>query len=126
MSQKMVHMKILKKCGGELQNSVRRRCIEPCSTEDYIKALEDILTRTKIGRKLNKLDIESPNKPFINKDKKMKLFKPYTSNTNKQIKFHKYGGIAHIANTCLKKATIDEIAETDDHNDKEDESDFEG
>ncbi|MBW0554982.1 hypothetical protein O181_094697 [Austropuccinia psidii MF-1] len=32
MSQKMVHMKILKKRGGELQHPLRSRCIEPCST----------------------------------------------------------------------------------------------
>ncbi|MBW0491715.1 hypothetical protein O181_031430 [Austropuccinia psidii MF-1] len=32
MSQKMVYMKILKKCGGELENALRSRCIEPCST----------------------------------------------------------------------------------------------
>ncbi|MBW0581124.1 hypothetical protein O181_120839 [Austropuccinia psidii MF-1] len=28
ISQKMVHMKILKKCGGELERSLRSRCIE--------------------------------------------------------------------------------------------------
>ncbi|MBW0570845.1 hypothetical protein O181_110560 [Austropuccinia psidii MF-1] len=69
MSQKMVHMKILKKCGGELENGLRSRLIEPCSTEEYINSLEDIVTRTKIGRTWKKLDIKSPNKPFIKKDK---------------------------------------------------------
>ncbi|MBW0544195.1 hypothetical protein O181_083910 [Austropuccinia psidii MF-1] len=49
MSQKMVHIKILKICGGELEHALRCRCIEPCSTEEYINALEDIVTRTKIG-----------------------------------------------------------------------------
>ncbi|MBW0516887.1 hypothetical protein O181_056602 [Austropuccinia psidii MF-1] len=39
MSQKMVHMKILKKCGGELENALRRRFIKPCFTEEYINAL---------------------------------------------------------------------------------------
>ncbi|MBW0490007.1 hypothetical protein O181_029722 [Austropuccinia psidii MF-1] len=55
MSQKMVHMKILKKFGGELENSLKSRCIEPCSTEEYINAIEDIVTRTKIGRTWKKL-----------------------------------------------------------------------
>ncbi|MBW0535482.1 hypothetical protein O181_075197 [Austropuccinia psidii MF-1] len=50
MSQKMVHMKILKKCRGELEHSLKSRCIEPCSTEEYINALEDIVTRKTIGR----------------------------------------------------------------------------
>ncbi|MBW0536851.1 hypothetical protein O181_076566 [Austropuccinia psidii MF-1] len=33
MSQNMVHMKILMKCGGELEHALRSKCIEPCSTE---------------------------------------------------------------------------------------------
>ncbi|MBW0588102.1 hypothetical protein O181_127817 [Austropuccinia psidii MF-1] len=65
----MVHIKILKKCGGELEHSLRSRCIEPCSTEVYINALEDIVTRTKMGRTWKKVNIKSPNKQFINKDK---------------------------------------------------------
>ncbi|MBW0560925.1 hypothetical protein O181_100640 [Austropuccinia psidii MF-1] len=76
MSQKMVHMKILKKCGGELKHALRRRCIEPCSTEEYINALEDIVTRTKIGRTWKKLDIKSPSKPFIKKISQEKLSSP--------------------------------------------------
>ncbi|MBW0530377.1 hypothetical protein O181_070092 [Austropuccinia psidii MF-1] len=73
MSQKMVHMKILKKCGGELKHALRSRCIEPCSTEEYINALEDTVTRTKLGRNWKKLDIKSPNKPFIKKISQEKL-----------------------------------------------------
>ncbi|MBW0556321.1 hypothetical protein O181_096036 [Austropuccinia psidii MF-1] len=111
-------MKILKKCGGELEHSLRSRCIEPCSTEEYINALEDIVTRTKIGRTWKKLDIKSPNKPFINKDKPRETLKPNTSNSNEQRKCHKCGGIGHLANNCLKKAKINEIVETEDHNDK--------
>ncbi|MBW0590208.1 hypothetical protein O181_129923 [Austropuccinia psidii MF-1] len=118
----MVHMKILKKCGGELEHALRSRCIEPCSTEEYINALEDIVTRTKIGRNWKKLDIKSPNKPFIKKDKSKEACKP---NINEQRKCHKCGGIIHLANTCLKKAKINEIVETENHNDKEEESESE-
>ncbi|MBW0558034.1 hypothetical protein O181_097749 [Austropuccinia psidii MF-1] len=87
----MVHMKILKKCGGELEHALRSRCIEPFYTEEYINALEDIVTRTNIGRTWKKLDIKSPNKSFIKKDKSNKAFKPNTSNNNEQRKFHKCG-----------------------------------
>ncbi|MBW0574822.1 hypothetical protein O181_114537 [Austropuccinia psidii MF-1] len=125
MSQKMVHMKILKKCGGELEHALRSRCIEPCSTEEYINALEDIVKRTKIGRTWKKLDIKSPNKPFIKKDKSKEAFKPNTSNNNEQRECHKCGGIGHLANNCLKKAKINEIVEIENHNDKEEESDSE-
>ncbi|MBW0521515.1 hypothetical protein O181_061230 [Austropuccinia psidii MF-1] len=79
MSQKMLHMKILKKCGGELEHSLRSRSIEPYSTEEYINSPEDILRRTKIGRTWKKLDIKSPNKTFIKKDKPRETFKPNTS-----------------------------------------------
>ncbi|MBW0520785.1 hypothetical protein O181_060500 [Austropuccinia psidii MF-1] len=74
----MVHMKILNKCGGELEHALRSRFIEPCSTEEYINALEDIVTRTEIGRTWKKLDIKSSNKPFIKKDKPRETFKPIT------------------------------------------------
>ncbi|MBW0510028.1 hypothetical protein O181_049743 [Austropuccinia psidii MF-1] len=99
----MVHMKILKKWGGELEHALRSRGIEPCSTEEYINALEDMVTRAKIGRNLKKVDIKSSNKPFIKKDKPRETFKPNTSKSNEQIKCHKCGGIGHLANNTLKK-----------------------
>ncbi|MBW0580547.1 hypothetical protein O181_120262 [Austropuccinia psidii MF-1] len=100
---------------------LRSRCIEPCSTEEDINALEDIVTRTKIGRTWKKLDIKSPNKPFIKKDKPRETFNPNTFNSNEKRKCHKCGGMVHLANNCLKKAKINEIVETEDHNDKEEE-----
>ncbi|MBW0562253.1 hypothetical protein O181_101968 [Austropuccinia psidii MF-1] len=118
----MVHMKILKKCGGELEHALRSRFIEPCSTEEYINSLGEIVTRTKIGRTWEKLDIKSPNKPFIKKEKPKEAFKPNTSNSNEQRKCHKCGCFGHLANNCLKKAKINEIVEIEDHNDKEEES----
>ncbi|MBW0533744.1 hypothetical protein O181_073459 [Austropuccinia psidii MF-1] len=121
----MVYMKTLKNCGGELEHALRGRFIEPCSTEEYINALEDIVKRTKIGITWKKLDIKSPDKPFIKKDKAREAFKPNTSNSNEQRKFHKCGGIGHLANNCLKKAKISEIVETEDHNYKEEGSDSE-
>ncbi|MBW0466003.1 hypothetical protein O181_005718 [Austropuccinia psidii MF-1] len=117
----MVHMKILYKFRVELQNSLKRRLLEPCSTEEYIKSLEDIVTRNKIGRTWKKLDIKSPKQPFIQKYKPKKLFKH--NNTNEQRKCHKCGSIGHPANNCLKTAKINEIVESEDQNDKEEESD---
>ncbi|MBW0493995.1 hypothetical protein O181_033710 [Austropuccinia psidii MF-1] len=104
ISQKMLHMKILKKCGGGLEHTLRSRCIEPFSTEEYINALEDIVTRTKIGRTWKKLGIKSSNKPFIKKDKPRDPFKSNKSNNNEQRKLHKWGGVEHLANNCLKKS----------------------
>ncbi|MBW0580897.1 hypothetical protein O181_120612 [Austropuccinia psidii MF-1] len=118
-------MKILKKCGGELEHSLRSRCIEAYPTEEYINALEDIVTRTKIGRTWKKLDIKSPNKPSIRKDKSKEAFKPNKSNNNEQRKCHNCGGIGHLANNCLKKPKINEIVETQNHKDKDEESESE-
>ncbi|MBW0476894.1 hypothetical protein O181_016609 [Austropuccinia psidii MF-1] len=114
----MVYMKILKKCGGELENCLRSRCIEPFSTEEYVNALEDIFTRNKICRTGKKVDIQSPKKQSIKQNEPRESFKPNTPN-NEQRKCHKCGGIGHLANHCLKKAKINEIVETDDHKDRE-------
>ncbi|MBW0492347.1 hypothetical protein O181_032062 [Austropuccinia psidii MF-1] len=46
MSDTMINMKILRKCGGELEHAIKCICVEPCLTEDYINAMEDIITRT--------------------------------------------------------------------------------
>ncbi|MBW0525228.1 hypothetical protein O181_064943 [Austropuccinia psidii MF-1] len=82
ISQKIVHMKILKKCGEELEHAMGSRFIEPCSTEEYINSLEDKVKKTKIGRTWKKLDIKIPNKPFIKKFKPRERLKPNTSSTN--------------------------------------------
>ncbi|MBW0502645.1 hypothetical protein O181_042360 [Austropuccinia psidii MF-1] len=121
----MVNMKILNKCVGELEHALRSRCIEPCCTEEYINALKDIVKRTKTCRTWKKLDIKSPNKQFIKKDKPREPLKPNTYNINEQIKGHKCGGIGHLANNCLSKTKINVIVETEDHNVKEEESDSE-
>ncbi|MBW0527377.1 hypothetical protein O181_067092 [Austropuccinia psidii MF-1] len=111
-------MKILKQCGGDSEHALRSRCIEPFSTEEYTNALEDIVKRTKIGRTWKKVDIKSPNKSFIKKDKSREHFKPNKPNSNEQRKFHKCGVIGHLANNCLKKEKISEIVKTEDHNEK--------
>ncbi|MBW0563489.1 hypothetical protein O181_103204 [Austropuccinia psidii MF-1] len=50
MSDSMINMKILRKCKGELEHAIKCRCVEPCSTEDYINSMEDIITRKRIGK----------------------------------------------------------------------------
>ncbi|MBW0539177.1 hypothetical protein O181_078892 [Austropuccinia psidii MF-1] len=49
MSDTMINVKILRKCGQELEHAIKIRCGEPCSTEDYINAMEDIIPRTRIA-----------------------------------------------------------------------------
>ncbi|MBW0501698.1 hypothetical protein O181_041413 [Austropuccinia psidii MF-1] len=49
MSEFMIHRKILRQCGGDLQNTVKRRTTEQYSAEDIINILEEVTTRTRIG-----------------------------------------------------------------------------
>ncbi|MBW0554020.1 hypothetical protein O181_093735 [Austropuccinia psidii MF-1] len=66
MSETMVHKRILRKCGGGLEHAIKSRCIDPCSTEYYINAIEDITTRTKIGTNWFKppMDNKTSGKPI--------------------------------------------------------------
>ncbi|MBW0534569.1 hypothetical protein O181_074284 [Austropuccinia psidii MF-1] len=67
MSETMIHKWILRKGGGDLEHAIRSRCIEPCSTEDHINAMEDITTRKKIGRNcISHLANTCPKKTGIN------------------------------------------------------------
>ncbi|MBW0588550.1 hypothetical protein O181_128265, partial [Austropuccinia psidii MF-1] len=79
----------------------------------------------EMSQTMKKLDIKGPNKPFIKKDKSKEAFKPNTSNNNEKRKCHKCGGIGHLSNNGLKKAKINEIVETEEHNGKEEEPESE-
>ncbi|MBW0577331.1 hypothetical protein O181_117046 [Austropuccinia psidii MF-1] len=112
MSETMVHKRILRRCGGDLEHSIRRRCIEPFSTEDYINFMEDITTRTKIGRNWYK-------PPTDNMTSGKPIAKPNESHDKAPLKSHKCGSTSHLANTFPKKTRINEIEiEKDDTKEK--------
>ncbi|MBW0521856.1 hypothetical protein O181_061571 [Austropuccinia psidii MF-1] len=101
MSDSMINMKILRKCGGEIEHAIKCRCVKPCSTEDYIHAMEYNITRTRIGKTWTRVPMKS----------KM-VYK--TSREDKRpeitvLKCHKCGSTTHLANTCTKKTKIDEV-----------------
>ncbi|MBW0516979.1 hypothetical protein O181_056694 [Austropuccinia psidii MF-1] len=101
MSDSMINMKRLRKCGGELEHAINCRFVEPCSTEDYINAMEDIITKTRIGKTWTRIPIESK---MVSK----------TSREDKRpeipvLKCHKSGRTSHSANTCTKKTKIIEF-----------------
>ncbi|MBW0497848.1 hypothetical protein O181_037563 [Austropuccinia psidii MF-1] len=68
MSDTVFHMKMLRKCGGEMEHAIKCKCVEPCSTEDYINAMEDIITRTRIGKTWTKIPMESKMVPKISRE----------------------------------------------------------
>ncbi|MBW0506411.1 hypothetical protein O181_046126 [Austropuccinia psidii MF-1] len=102
MSETIVDKRILRECGGDLENAIRSRCIDPCSTEDYINAMEDITTRTKNCRNWYKpsMDNKTSGKPIP---------KPNKPHDKAPLKCHKCGSTSHLANTCPKKPRINEI-----------------
>ncbi|MBW0589048.1 hypothetical protein O181_128763 [Austropuccinia psidii MF-1] len=102
MSETMVHKRISRKCGGDLDHAIGSRCIEPCSKEYYINAMEEITTRTKIGRNWYK-------PPMDNKTSGKPIPKPNKSHEKAPLKFHKCGSTSHLANNCPKMTRINEI-----------------
>ncbi|MBW0531465.1 hypothetical protein O181_071180 [Austropuccinia psidii MF-1] len=106
MSDSMINMKILRRCGGELEHAIKCRCVEPCSKEDYINAMEDIITRTRIGKTWSKIPMESKLVPKISREDRRRE-KPV-------LKCHKCGSTSHLANTCTKKTNINEAQCTEE------------
>ncbi|MBW0536525.1 hypothetical protein O181_076240 [Austropuccinia psidii MF-1] len=120
ISETMVHKWILRKCGGDLEHAIRSRCIEPFSTQDYINAMDDITTRTKIGRNWYKL-------PMNKKTSEKQIPKPNKPHDKAPLKCHKCESTSHLANTCPKKTRINEIEiEKDDTKETNDVSTHEG
>ncbi|MBW0522665.1 hypothetical protein O181_062380 [Austropuccinia psidii MF-1] len=95
MSDSMINMKILRKCGGELEYAIQCRCVECCSTEDYINSMEDIITRTRIGKTWTRVPMESKMISKASREDK-RPERPV-------LKGHKCGRTSHLANTCTKK-----------------------
>ncbi|MBW0565124.1 hypothetical protein O181_104839 [Austropuccinia psidii MF-1] len=106
MSDTMIIMKILRKCGGELEHAIKCRCVETCSTEDYINAMEDIITRKKIGKTWTTIPMESKIVP--------KIYREDRKPERPVFKCHKCGSTSHLANTCTKKPRINEVQCTEE------------
>ncbi|MBW0517622.1 hypothetical protein O181_057337 [Austropuccinia psidii MF-1] len=49
MSEFMIHRKIPRQCGGDLEHAVKSRTTEKSLAEDITNIFEEVTTRTKIG-----------------------------------------------------------------------------
>ncbi|MBW0503943.1 hypothetical protein O181_043658 [Austropuccinia psidii MF-1] len=101
MSDSIINIKILAKCGGELEHAIKCICVEPCSKEDYINAIEDIIIRKRIG------------KNWTRNPREYKVVRR-TSREDRRpeipvLKCHKCGSTLHLASTCTKKTKINEV-----------------
>ncbi|MBW0506884.1 hypothetical protein O181_046599 [Austropuccinia psidii MF-1] len=98
----MVHKKISRRCGGDLEHPIRRRFIENCSTEDHINAMEDITTRTTLGRNWYK-------PPIDNKNSGKPISRPNKPQDRATLKCNQCGISSHLDNTFPKRKIINEI-----------------
>ncbi|MBW0483331.1 hypothetical protein O181_023046 [Austropuccinia psidii MF-1] len=101
MSDSLINMKILRKCGGELEHAIKCRCVAPCSSQDYINSMEDIITSTRIRKTWARNPMESKIIPKISGEDK-RPERPV-------LKCCKCGSTSHLANNCTKKAKINEV-----------------
>ncbi|MBW0528001.1 hypothetical protein O181_067716 [Austropuccinia psidii MF-1] len=111
MSEFMIHKKILRQCGGGLENSVKSRTTEQSSAEDIINILEEVATRTRIGSsKLNlKTRFHTPWKDSVDKNPKTNSNNMKYKSADIIRKLHICHRITHLANTCPKRGKINEI-----------------
>ncbi|MBW0506031.1 hypothetical protein O181_045746 [Austropuccinia psidii MF-1] len=77
------------------------KCVEPCSIEDYINAMEDIITRTIIGKTWTRVPMESK---MISK-----TYTEYKRPERPVLKYHKWGSTSDLAKTCTKKTKINAV-----------------
>ncbi|MBW0508395.1 hypothetical protein O181_048110 [Austropuccinia psidii MF-1] len=107
MSDSMINMKILIKCGGKLEHAIKCRCVEPCSKEDYIKSIKDIITRTRIGKDWTRIPMESKMVLKTSRED-MRPKRPV-------LKCHKCGRTSHLARNCTKMTKIQFTQETEEY-----------
>ncbi|MBW0538194.1 hypothetical protein O181_077909 [Austropuccinia psidii MF-1] len=88
MSETMVHRSVLRKCGGDFENAIRSIFLETCFTDDYINSMEDITTRTDIGRNQYKT-------PIDNKTCGKPISRPHKPQDRDPLKCDKFGSASH-------------------------------
>ncbi|MBW0554872.1 hypothetical protein O181_094587 [Austropuccinia psidii MF-1] len=110
MSEYMIHRKILRQCGGDLEHAVISRTTEQSSAEDIINILEEVTTRTTSGSsRVNlKTRFNTPWKDSVHKNAKENSNNKYKSADTVR-KCHIWQSTTHIANTCPKRGKINEI-----------------
>ncbi|MBW0527161.1 hypothetical protein O181_066876 [Austropuccinia psidii MF-1] len=120
MSEFIIHRKILRQCGGDLERAVKSRTTEQYSAEDITDILEQVTTTTRIGSsRVNlKARFDTPWKDSVDKNPKENSNNLKYKSADTIRKCHICQSTTHLANTCPKKGKINEI-------DVEKEPDFE-
>ncbi|MBW0545508.1 hypothetical protein O181_085223 [Austropuccinia psidii MF-1] len=111
MSEFMIHRKILRHCGGDVEHDFKSRTTKESSAEDIINILEEVTTRTKIGSsRVNlKTRFNTPWKDSVDKSPKENSSHIKYKYAETIRKSHIWQSTTHLANTCPKRGEINEI-----------------
>ncbi|MBW0582668.1 hypothetical protein O181_122383 [Austropuccinia psidii MF-1] len=111
MSEFMIHRKILRQCGGDLENAVKSRTTEKSSAEDIINILEEVTTRNKIGSSRMNLEtrFNTPWNDSVDKNPKENSNNVRYKPADTVKKCHICQSTTHLANTCPIRGKINEI-----------------
>ncbi|MBW0552413.1 hypothetical protein O181_092128 [Austropuccinia psidii MF-1] len=111
MSEFMIHRKVLRQGGGDLEHAVKIRTTEHSSQEDIINILEEVTTRTRIGSsRVNlKTRLNTPLKDSADKNTKENSNNIKYKSADVMRKCNIFQSTTHLANTCPKKGKTNEI-----------------
>ncbi|MBW0568463.1 hypothetical protein O181_108178 [Austropuccinia psidii MF-1] len=107
----MIHRKILRQCGGDLEHAVKSRTTKKSLAEDIINILEGVTTRTKIGSsRVNlKRRFNTPWKDSVDKNPKENSNNVKYKSSDTVKKCHIFQSTTHLANKCPRRGKINEI-----------------
>ncbi|MBW0537946.1 hypothetical protein O181_077661 [Austropuccinia psidii MF-1] len=111
MSEFMIQKKILRQCGGDLDNAFKSRITEQSSAEDILNTLEEVTTRKRIGSsRVNlKTMFNTPCKDSVDKNPKGKANNVEHKSADIIRKCHICQSTTRLAETCPKWGKIEEI-----------------
>ncbi|MBW0539482.1 hypothetical protein O181_079197 [Austropuccinia psidii MF-1] len=107
----MIHRKIVRQCGGDLEHAVKSRTTEQSSEEDIINILEEVTTRTRISSsRVNlKTRLNTPWKDSVENNTKENSNNIKYKSADIMRNCHILQSTTHFVNTCPKKGEINEI-----------------
>ncbi|MBW0545000.1 hypothetical protein O181_084715 [Austropuccinia psidii MF-1] len=111
MSELMICRKILRQCGGDLENAVESRTTEKSSEEDIINILEEVTTSTRISSSRVNLKTRCNTlwKHSVDKNPKENSNNMKYKSEDIIRKCHILQRTTHLANSSQRKRKINEI-----------------
>ncbi|MBW0528388.1 hypothetical protein O181_068103 [Austropuccinia psidii MF-1] len=105
MSEFIIHTKLLRQCGGDVEHDVKSRTTEQSSAEDIMNIVEEVTTKTRIGSsRVNiKTNFNKPWKDYLDKKPKENSNNIKYKSVDVMRKCHICQSTTHLANKCPKK-----------------------